>query len=138
VSIGVDHVPTEADDRSAHTRRRSSQRMAGMLLLLAAVDIGLGGWYFGVPYGKTSFRQEFDIPDERNVIGVVGLGYAGDDAQPRGSAYSLSRRPLHEMIHRNHWSRRGALDDRARRFTPEQRNETATSPHRSALRCRCN
>ena len=26
--------------------------MACMLLLLAAVDVGLGGWYFGIPYGE--------------------------------------------------------------------------------------
>ena len=77
--------------------------MAGMLLLLAAVDVGLGGWYFGIHYGEASLRQEFDIPDERNIIGVIGLGYAGVDERPRGSAYSLSRRPFHEVVHRNRW-----------------------------------
>jgi nitroreductase len=77
--------------------------MAGMLLLLAAVDAGLGGWYFGIPYGESALREEFGIPDDRNIIGVIGLGYAGVDERPRGSAYSLSRRPLHEMVHRNRW-----------------------------------
>ena len=77
--------------------------MAGMLLLLAAVDVGLGGWLFGIAYGETSLRQEFDIPDERNMICVIGLGYPGVDERPRGSAYSLSRRSLHEMVHRNRW-----------------------------------
>ncbi len=77
--------------------------MAGMLLLLAAVDAGLGGWYFGIPYGETALRQELGIPDDRNIIGVIGLGYPGLDERPQGSAYSLSRRTLHEMVHRNHW-----------------------------------
>ena len=35
------------------------------------------------------------------MIGVVGLGYAGVDERPRDSAYSLKRRRLDEMIHRN-------------------------------------
>jgi nitroreductase len=77
--------------------------MACMLLLLAAVDAGLGGWYFGIPHGEAEFRREFEIPDDRNVIGVVGLGHAGVEERPRGSVYSLARRPLHEMVHRNGW-----------------------------------
>lgn len=77
--------------------------MACMLLLLAAVDAGLGGWYFGIPYGEAELRREFGIPDDRNVIGVVGIGYAGIDERPQGSAYSLSRRPLDDMVHRNRW-----------------------------------
>ena len=77
--------------------------MAGMLLLLASVDAGLGAWYFGIPYGETALRQELDIPTDRNIIGVIGLGYPGVDDRPSGSAYSLSRRPLHEMVHRNRW-----------------------------------
>ena len=77
--------------------------MAGMLLLLAAVDAGLGGWYFGISYGQSALRGEFGVPDDRNIIGVVGLGYPGVDEQPRGSAYSLARRPLSDMVHYNRW-----------------------------------
>jgi nitroreductase len=98
IAFGLDHAdawPVKFWD--------TDTAMAGMLLLLAAVDVGLGGWYFGLPYGERSFRHEFDIPDERNVIGVIGLGYAGVDERPRGSAYSLPRRSLHEMVHRNRW-----------------------------------
>ena len=77
--------------------------MACLLLLLAAVDVGLGGWYFGIPYGEGEIRRWLGIPDDRNVIGVVGLGYAGVDERPRGSVYSLTRRRLDEMVHRNGW-----------------------------------
>ena len=58
--------------------------MACMLLLLAAVDAGLGGWYFGIAYGESEVRRRFGIPDDRNVIGVVGLGYPGVDERPAG------------------------------------------------------
>ena len=57
--------------------------MACMLLLLAAVDAGLGGWYLGIAYGEAEVRRRFGIPDDRNVIGVVGLGYPGVDERPR-------------------------------------------------------
>ena len=77
--------------------------MGCMLFLLAAVDAGLGGWLFGIPYGEAAVRAEFGIPDDRNVISVIGLGHPGVDDAPKGSAYSLSRRPLDEMVHRNGW-----------------------------------
>ena len=48
--------------------------MACMLLLLAAVDVGLGGWYFGIPYGEAELRRWLGIPDNRNVIGESVLG----------------------------------------------------------------
>jgi nitroreductase len=77
--------------------------MAGMLLLLAAVDAGLGGWYFGISYGESALRDEFAIPDDRNIIGVIGLGHPAADERPRGSAYSLARRPLSDMVHYDRW-----------------------------------
>jgi nitroreductase len=77
--------------------------MACMLLLLAAVDAGLGGWFFGIRYGEVELRREFHIPDDHHLVGVVGLGYPGVEGKPKGSAYSLTRRPLDEMIHRNRW-----------------------------------
>jgi nitroreductase len=98
IAFGLDHAdawPVKFWD--------TDTAMAGMLLLLAAVDAGLGGWYFGIPYGEGALRHDLGIPDDRNIIGVIGLGYAGVDERPRGSAYSLSRRPLDEMIHRNRW-----------------------------------
>jgi nitroreductase len=77
--------------------------MACMLLLLAAVDAGLGGWYFGIRHGEAEVRRKFGIPGDRNVIGVVGLGHPGHDESPREWPYSLKRRPLDEVIHRNEW-----------------------------------
>ncbi len=77
--------------------------MAGMLLLLAAVDEGLGSWYFGIGYGEDAVRREFAIPDDRNIVGVIGLGFEAPDPNPRGSAHSLGRRPLADQVHRNHW-----------------------------------
>jgi nitroreductase len=77
--------------------------MACMLLLLASVDAGLGGWLFGLSHGVDDVFRGFDVPRDRNLIAAVGLGYAGVDENPRGSAFSRTRRPLAEMVHRNRW-----------------------------------
>jgi nitroreductase len=77
--------------------------MACMLLLLAAVDAGLGGWLFGVNHGLDELFTEFGVPIDRNLIGVVGLGHEGADEDPRGSALTRPRRPLEDMVHHNHW-----------------------------------
>jgi hypothetical protein len=38
-----------------------------------------------------------------DVVRKRRMVYEGVDKRPRGSAYSLSRRPLDEMVHRNRW-----------------------------------
>ncbi len=62
--------------------------MACMLLLLAAVDAGLGGWLFGVSHGEEDLFREFGVPADRKLIGAIGLGYPGVDENPRGSAFT--------------------------------------------------
>jgi hypothetical protein len=77
--------------------------MACMLLMLAAVDAGLGGWLFGVAHGVDDVFGAFDVPADRNLIAAVGVGHPGVDENPRGSAYTRPRRPVAEMVHRNRW-----------------------------------
>ena len=78
--------------------------MVCMLLLLAATDAGLGGWLFGVVRGEQDLFREFGVPADRNLIAAIGLGYPGVDGNPRGSAFTRSRRSFDEMVHRNRWS----------------------------------
>jgi nitroreductase len=77
--------------------------MACQQLLLAAVDAGLGTWFFGIGHGRAELARELGVPAGRELIGIVGLGHEGVDEKPRGSAHSLKRRPLDEIIHRNGW-----------------------------------
>jgi len=77
--------------------------MAAMLMLLTAVDAGLGALFFGVPVNKIdTFREEFGVPKDLHPIGIVAVGYprAGDPPSP-----SLKRgwRPREQVIHRGHW-----------------------------------
>ncbi len=77
--------------------------MAAMLLLLAAVDEGLGGWFFGITHGERELLDRFGVPEGLRPIGIVGLGYRADDEEASGSWTKRRRRPFEEQIHRNGW-----------------------------------
>lgn len=72
--------------------------MAALLLLLTAVDDGLGGCFFGVPADRhPTVRRAFDIPDSRRMVGVVSLGYPAPDR--RSPSLRRGRRPAAEVLH---------------------------------------
>ncbi len=77
--------------------------MAAMQLQLAAVNEGLDTWFFGIAHGHAAMRERFGVPDDRNLIGVVGLGQRTDDEEAFGSGTTRRRRPLDEQLHRNGW-----------------------------------
>jgi nitroreductase len=77
--------------------------MASMLMLLAAVDEGLGACFFGVPPERIdAFRDAFGVPATHTPIGAVTIGHRTTDTGPRGSA-SRGRHTLAEVVHRSHW-----------------------------------
>lgn len=77
--------------------------MAIMLILLAAVNEGLGAWYFGITHGEDAVMRELGIPPSCKLLGVIALGYQHPDDKPRGSALSRRRRPFEEMFHFGRW-----------------------------------
>jgi nitroreductase len=77
--------------------------MAAMLLLLAAVDAGLGGWFFGVFHGERRLLRELGVPEGHRLVGAVALGYPAPGEHPVGSATRRRRRGLDEVVHRGRW-----------------------------------
>ena len=72
--------------------------MAAMVLLLGAVDQGLGGCFFGVPIERTSaVLAALSIPADRRLVGVISLGYAAPDR--RSPSLRRGRRPVAEVAH---------------------------------------
>jgi nitroreductase len=77
--------------------------MAALLILLTAVDAGLGALFFGVPPEKIpTLRQAFGIPPELAPIGTIAVGYARAD-DPRSPSLKRGHRPVDEVIHRGRW-----------------------------------
>ena len=72
--------------------------MAALLMLLTAVDVGLGGCFFGVPPERHgALRAALDIPVGRTPVGVVSVGYPAPDR--RSPSLRRGRRPLAEVAH---------------------------------------
>ena len=79
--------------------------MAAMCMLLAAVDEGLGAFYFGIGHGEDAVRARFGIPPQFRPVGVVALGYAApaDPLSSGSSGRTRRRRTVEELVHRNGW-----------------------------------
>jgi nitroreductase len=77
--------------------------MAVMLMLLTAVDEGVGAWWFGVFSGAEALLRDLGVPAGRRLVGAVALGYPAADDRPGGSATTRPRRPLDEVVHRGRW-----------------------------------
>ncbi|HKW73760.1 MAG TPA: nitroreductase family protein [Candidatus Dormibacteraeota bacterium] len=77
--------------------------MACMLILLKAVDLGIGAWFFGIPYGHDELVQTLGVPEGLRVIGAIGLGYQADGDRMEGSSVTIPRRELSGMVHRGGW-----------------------------------
>ena len=75
--------------------------MAAMIMLLAIVDAGLGGLFFGVPEEQLDdVHRAFGIPADRRIVGVIALGHPAETA-PSGSTRSRQRRSIAEVVHHN-------------------------------------
>lgn len=72
--------------------------MAALLMLLTAVDEGLGGLLFGVPpEHQDAVRSAFDIPADRNLVGVVSIGYRAPDR--KSPSLKRGRREVPQVAH---------------------------------------
>jgi nitroreductase len=77
--------------------------MAALLMLLTAVDEGLGACFFGVPAERVdAFRSAFGVPAEHRPVGCVSVGYPGAEDR-RSPSLRRGRRTLDEVVHRGRW-----------------------------------
>jgi nitroreductase len=77
--------------------------MAIMLILLAAVDEGLGAWYLFISRGENDVMRELGIPPSCQMLGVIALGYPSPSDTPRSSLFAKRRRPFGDMFHFGRW-----------------------------------
>jgi nitroreductase len=73
---------------------------ASLLMLLTAVDAGLGACFFGIPIDRIeAYREAFGVPAQFFPIGAISVGYSAEP--PRD--LSKHRRPRDEVVHRGRW-----------------------------------
>jgi nitroreductase len=76
--------------------------MVALLMLLKAVDEGLGALFIGMaPEVIPGFRTEFGVPDDHDVVGVVCFGHEAADAPARD--LRSRRLPVDQVVHRGSW-----------------------------------
>lgn len=77
---------------------------ASLLMLLTAVDEGLGACFFGIPPERMhTYRAAFGVPASYTAIGAISVGYRAESEQS-GSPRRRGRRPVDEVVHRGRWS----------------------------------
>jgi nitroreductase len=75
---------------------------ASLLMLLTAVDEGLGACFFGIPPARlATYRDEFGVPTPWTPVGAVSVGYPAPDL--RSGSLRRGRRPVDEVVHRGNW-----------------------------------
>jgi nitroreductase len=75
-----------------------------LLMLLTAVDEGLGALFFGIPPDLfAEFRELYGVPEQYLPIGAVAIGHPDPAADQGGSARVIRRRALDELVHRGRW-----------------------------------
>ena len=75
-----------------------------LLMLLAAVDEGLGALFFGIPpHQIADFRMLYGVPEQYVPIGAVAIGHPEPAADKGGSGRVIKRRALDDLVHRGRW-----------------------------------
>jgi nitroreductase len=74
---------------------------AALLMLLTAVDAGLGACFFGIPVERIdAYRAAFGVPAQFAPIGAISIGYS--DEPPRD--LRSRRKPTADTVHRGRWN----------------------------------
>jgi nitroreductase len=75
---------------------------AAMLILLSAVDAGLGALFTGLNHHDDELLAALGVPPGLRPIGAVILGWPDDQDRPSPSL-ARGRRPPDSVIHRGRW-----------------------------------
>jgi nitroreductase len=77
--------------------------MASLLILLGAVDEGLGACFFGIPPEQIpAYREAFGVPEGYVPIGAITIGYRAEDT--RSASLQRGRRAAATVTHRGKWA----------------------------------
>ena len=80
--------------------------MAALMMLLTAVDEGLGACFFGIsPEHLLPFRTEFGVPEDFTPIGGITVGYRSAEVPAQSAAVAQRRRSAADVVHRGQWGR---------------------------------
>jgi nitroreductase len=73
------------------------------LLLLGAVEEGLGALFFALHHPPGPLLEQLGVPAGWEPLGAVALGWPTPDWQSSVGSARRGRAPLHQVLHRNQW-----------------------------------
>lgn len=76
---------------------------ACMVMLLKAVDEGVGAWFFGIFEGHAVVFETLGVPAGLRPIGVIAFGYQAPGDRMEGSSVTIPRRTFGRLVHRGRW-----------------------------------
>jgi nitroreductase len=76
---------------------------SAMVVLLAAVDEGLGACFFGQFEHEPAVKAALGIPAGHRCIGTIALGHPSATGHRRSFSATRPRRSLDEVVHRGGW-----------------------------------
>jgi nitroreductase len=78
--------------------------MSAMLILLAAVDEGLGAIFTGIVANERKMLDSLGVPADRRPIGMIGLGYIHPEGPGNpGSVAVIPKRNPSDVVHWGAW-----------------------------------
>ena len=92
-------APVTGDERTLRSIHYDLGQLT-MSIMLAAADLGIGSGHGGVR-DQDLARDLLDLPDDRELAWLIGLGYPGD--RPLTPIAEPHRRPFDEVVHRGTW-----------------------------------
>ncbi len=75
---------------------------ATMVILLSAVDVGLGALFFGLNHRDDELMAALGVPDRYRPIGAVALGWPDGEDNPSPSL-ARGHRGVESVVHRGRW-----------------------------------
>jgi nitroreductase len=75
---------------------------ASLLMLLTAVDAGVGALFFGIFRGERELLDHLGVPAGYRPIGAIALGYPAPP-DPLSLSLARGRRPVDDVVHRGRW-----------------------------------
>ncbi|MDQ4098478.1 MAG: nitroreductase family protein [Actinomycetota bacterium] len=75
---------------------------ASLLVLLTAVDAGVGALFFRV-FRPEAVRAAFGVPDGYLPVGAIAVGYPAPEGDRPSSSALRGRRPPADVVHRGRW-----------------------------------
>jgi nitroreductase len=75
---------------------------ATMLILLSAINEGLGALLFDVDHGRQALLADLGVPKGYEPVGAVALGYPDGKDRPSPSL-ARGHRPTGDVVHRGGW-----------------------------------